>query len=1139
MWLDTDRPLGGLARMGEATVALEQELRERLRGRRLVCELNFDEALRSRLVHGMWNLRGRGIASDANELTIFAPAITVAYLVGEGLFRYRSGQFWGNLEVDGLSQHVLGPAFERSIRALRLETLDQLVREGALRYVAPILAHGGIPIHSLGDFFRVLLDELRRGGIDAADVLARWRGSRSRFSTTDKPVERFLLNGGSVSSDLLERCIDLVRECPPGTRDIDPDRFGLPSYVCAAYASLDDQAKRSAAARIGSVIPRPAVVIDPYGAAGPLMVLPAVSTDFIGNYWNVIAGEMASRYRCSPEDRIMPLRPALAWNAELFLPNGDQSRVFPFAGLSESGALVFDTRDGRLIADPCRLRSPHVWLLIRQGTEVAAARGSLDPVDLRPTEVAPPLAGAWSGFELRAYNLTDVSRLILKHESDGRKGGRQLWVHVHGADIQLIGDALPGVLSAHGLPVFAELPKLRIAGVASVDSAHRWLARMEIDGRLVALDGQQLFALSGQPLSRAVGDDAAGNIKVYIRGPLGSDVRASFLLVPGLEIQRPHKILLPGMPPEAVSIRTSAMSPTTVHLQKGADTVACAVACADGTTRTIQIAVPLLSWAVAIGKGERGILGQSLVRLSAHEILDEQTALMIIRLRCNRFVTLQLCHGNDLLQEESARTAGPDGRWAFDLRHFADTLRTATHPLLRFRLLVDGCGTALAEVRSDLGVTNLRARCRQMPAYNMVYLQFEQGRAFPNRVARLWSLAFPWRAPITESVEDDSTEATILRPVDELPPGPYLAEIAVDDAWIAPTRPKPRSAGAADVYIGTTAELQHWLRSLPDDDAEAVLACAYEMGVVRRELTDEEAEQLVPAAVEALALGHAHQIGRNSLVAAADGIGQLLCPHSSALTRGFIQAASLRRNNDVPLLTVALDLMPKLVPQRTLDNTDDSAERLWDLCSPLAAAMDLPHADEGAVRDRIENCIGCTLPEAARRPIVPGVNELVMVLQLPLEQLEAIRRVSGLLPIRPLDLDNQALVHLEWIAACRSHAISVPRWLDQSWHLAREVPTTLAPRAVETFAQARIPTPVLERHPEAALPETVHACALHVMARTPQARQAAEALQKLIPSCAAIVARSLVLAAVHVHAIGVVAGLHEERPAESSSSVDQ
>ncbi len=1119
MWLDTDKPLGGLARIGEANVALEQELRERLRGRRLVCELNFDETLRSRLVHGMWNLRGRGITSDVNALTIFAPAITVAYLVTEGLFRYRSGQFWGNLEVAGLSQLVLGPAFERSIRALRLETFDQLVREGALRYVTPILAHGGIPIHSLGDFFRVLLDELRRGGIDAADVLARWRASRSRFAAADKPVERFLLNGGSVSSDLLERCIDLVRECPPRTRDIDPDRFGLPSYVCAAYANLDDQAKRSAAARIGTVIPRPAVVIDPYGAAGPLMLLPAVSADFSSGYWNVIAGEMASRYRCSLEDRVVPLRPALAWNTELFLASGDYSRVFPFPGLSEYGALVFDATDGRLVADPGRLRSPQVWLLMRQGTEIAAARGSLDPVDLRPTEVGPPLAGVWSGFELRAYDLTDISRLILKHESDESKGGRQLWVHVQGADIQLVGDALPGVLSAQGLPVFADLPKLRFASVASIDSAHRWSARIEVDGRLIALDGQELFAMSGQSLRRAVGDDTAGNVRVYIRGPLGSDVRASFLLVPGLEIQRPQRVLLPGMPPGVVSIRTSAMSPVTVPLQKGADTVSCAVACADGTTRSIQIAVPLLSWAVAIGKSERGTLGQSLVRLSAHEILDEQTALMIIRLRCNRFVTLELCYGNDVLQEESARTAGPDGRWAFDLRRFADTLRTATHPLLQFRLLIDGRCTDLAEVRSDLGVTNLRARCRQMPAYNMVYLQFEQARTFPNRVARLWPLAFPWREPITENIADESTEATILRPVDELPPGPYLAEIAVDDAWFIPTRPKPRSAGAADVYIGSTAELQQWLRSLPDDDAEAVLACAYEMGICRRELTDKEAERLVPAAVEALALGHAHQIGRSSLFAAADGIGQLLCSHPAALARGFIQAASLRRNDDVPLLTIALDLMPRLGPERTVDNSDDSAERLWDLCSPLAAAIDLPHADESAVRDRVESCVGCALAEAARRPIVPGVNELVMVLQLPLDQIEAIRRVSGLLPRRPLDLDNQALVHLEWIAACRSHTISVPRWLDQTWHLAREEPTTLAPRAFELYAQARIPKPVLERHPEAALPETVHACALHVIAQTPQARPAAEALQKLIPSCAGIVARSLVLAAVHIHAI--------------------
>ena len=71
--------------------------------------------------------------------------------------------------------------------------------ENALRYVGPILAHGGIPRHCLPDYFRLLMRHLKRSA-DANDLLASWRTRRTTFVGIDLPVRRFLLYGGDLGS---------------------------------------------------------------------------------------------------------------------------------------------------------------------------------------------------------------------------------------------------------------------------------------------------------------------------------------------------------------------------------------------------------------------------------------------------------------------------------------------------------------------------------------------------------------------------------------------------------------------------------------------------------------------------------------------------------------------------------------------------------------------------------------------------------------------------------------------------------------------------------------------------------------------------------------------------------------------------
>lgn len=84
------------------------------------------------------------------------PAATVIFLVADGVHRYRGGAFWPYVSVvgiyDGNNQGRVGRAFLEALRTIALETFSSVIAdERGLRFVGPILLHGGIPKYCAPD----------------------------------------------------------------------------------------------------------------------------------------------------------------------------------------------------------------------------------------------------------------------------------------------------------------------------------------------------------------------------------------------------------------------------------------------------------------------------------------------------------------------------------------------------------------------------------------------------------------------------------------------------------------------------------------------------------------------------------------------------------------------------------------------------------------------------------------------------------------------------------------------------------------------------------------------------------------------------------------------------------------------------
>ena len=260
---------------------LEEQLRQQLKACALVCELGLEGELYERLVECVDRLAAQG-ARVIESLSQRFPGILVAYLVGEGVHHYTRGTYWPNLSVGALGsrQQDVGPQFEEALSRLGLNPFDDLVEEErATRYISRILIHGGIPRYSLRDFFTLLLlPTLGSGTSDASEMIAVWRARKTRFQGIDKPVERFLLRGGEVAVDLLDRCIDLVLES--SRRDAIPraEELGLPGYVVEAFAALPAEERKPSRAGLG--IPRPNVELDSWDSsvrASNSLLCPATS----------------------------------------------------------------------------------------------------------------------------------------------------------------------------------------------------------------------------------------------------------------------------------------------------------------------------------------------------------------------------------------------------------------------------------------------------------------------------------------------------------------------------------------------------------------------------------------------------------------------------------------------------------------------------------------------------------------------------------------------------------------------------------------------------------------------------------------------------------------------------------------------
>src|SRR5262249_27915459 len=348
---------------------------------RLVCELPFTQNDIDQL---RYTLLPMGLQAW------HYPTLAAVMTVGLGIYYYNEGDFWSVFPSldSGIKQSRWGQNFEDFLfKHNSLENFRVVKDEGGRRYVAPILAHGGIPQSCLPDFFSMIT---RYGDREqtAQDLIASLKESPGRLVHADKPVQRFIKYGGEVAEDIVSRCLALWQCYERGDTGA---KCGLPDRVVEKFSAWwrdHKPARRDHVKRI----PKPELCIEPAGL-GVFVYLPRCDDhneiaatshwDFAGKKWAVTRAHE------------IPVAPSDTWkitrNLSAYTLNGPSDEI---------PILFFDPNSGRFIPDPSLRRLPaKVWALIR-------GKVSTDPPAMLDEEFS-----RWPAYYLYVFDLTNNLQL--------------------------------------------------------------------------------------------------------------------------------------------------------------------------------------------------------------------------------------------------------------------------------------------------------------------------------------------------------------------------------------------------------------------------------------------------------------------------------------------------------------------------------------------------------------------------------------------------------------------------------------------------------------------------------------------------------------------------------------------------------
>jgi hypothetical protein len=613
-------------------------------------------------------------------------------------------------------------------------------------------------------------------------------------------------------------------------------------------------------------------------------------------------------------------------------------------------------------------------------------------------------------------------------------------------------------------------------------------------------------------------------LDIRLTGPLGSDLFEQIAVVPGLEFRAPDRLLFPGDVGRTVGVCVAENLKVDdrscredVAVPDTGDVARFRVG-RDGAVIDLEAIVPRVVWGVVADTGLGAGLAAQVLRIDAAEVEDGTARAVMVRTgRPGLRLTLQLASRAGVVQQRDAVETQRDGRWSFDVRPFQDAVRTSREPTLRLELLVGPRSVHVANIVARYVAHDIRVTSRTVDDFAEIALEFDEPVQLTSRVARLWSLDRPWADAFESRIPDADRGRTLIRAYGAVPPGPYLAELSVDDGWTRATRPSLTSPNVQPIFVGHRSDWRARVAGLdPSDPLQAL-----EVVVANGDVTDETLEALdfgpvAPQALKAFVwkvgeiqpggwLPHGVNSVRKALLDTCD---DFLRAVAEAPERG-VDDLCIRR---VELLCLRrLDRHPDLTTAAGRRLSDDDFRLLWRVAPVLASAVDLAlEHEEPEAAERLSQQLAAEEPPVQ---LTPAFRVDPQLLGRPRVLLKIIAEdILDAYPGPMLRRHTLEAAYLEFLMSAGTELDGANGSVPSAWfarHQSLMAPLRLVP-GYRSALDERLPSPGVLAW--AGLPAVTLAAALHVRRSTRRWPEAIRALDEALRFAPLLVEHDLIAA---------------------------
>jgi hypothetical protein len=727
----------------------------------------------------------RQLFQEHSEETVLAvfhkyyPATFLVFMVGLGIHGYDQGDFWPAYE-SALNKRVdhsaFGQLFEKLLRIFGKPQFPDLQRK-SLRYVSLILAHGGVPVYCLKDFFGNVVRNCairpQLLALDGRELVEDVLKHPAYTANTDKPVIYFLEYGGATAANFLDRCKQLLVAWQQTHTVLSANEIGLPPHIIKFFETwvLETPSLLSERGTRGR-LKRPQLSLDPWGL-GIFLLLPSQPVSALSVQdlaWMIESGDYRETFKARTQrkgDQVETREVTVRLNhisEDILIQflQGHTEFEWRLKGSSSDNLIVaFDPATGRIQS---HILARQNWLLYPRDLVLSVLEGHGELL-----EILPELPGDLSEFKVECWDLAQTVRLgiqqntmsreIFVHSQEEREKpyleGRKLaYAHIdENAEPVYIG--IPPILHvplsrSDDLQLELNRWQIKIENLGPADpeiSKEFMLANIAEDACLIANDQASLRLEADSLLGRR----PIGQYQLTLKGPLGRDATLLLKTTPELAIDGVKNLYIPdaigGAEIASFSIRTSLLE--RLDVLNGADgikvehkysgehevKVPATISLVELEVRRESlnhelIRVPIsfrinrLRWRLVLDNGLVENWLQKHVTLLIHELLQKEAPILIVDLPTNDGDSYNLLLAVRDVEGKVLQWLKPADRvsktthrfWRFDLSQIKHILEKNDSPVIHLDLIGSKNSTETNEFQVPALVLNREIKLDQLYA---------------------------------------------------------------------------------------------------------------------------------------------------------------------------------------------------------------------------------------------------------------------------------------------------------------------------------------------------------------------------------------------------------------------------------------